>query len=76
MSRPKTPKPERVRADATTFRQALKILGWSQAEAARQLNVHSRQRVGEWARGERPVPFVISKFLGVLVDRELRRKGL
>ena len=41
---------------ADEFRAALKTLGWSYATAARALGVVDGKRVGEWARGKRPVP--------------------
>ena len=45
------------------FRQALKELGWSQPEAARQLGVCSEHRVSDYCRGERRVPPYIAAHL-------------
>ena len=72
----KRPKVERVRADAETFRQAIKIMGWTQQQAAEELGVHSRQRISEWMCGVRPVPYTITRSIAFRVDQALKRKGI
>lgn len=62
--------------DAETFRQCLRILGLSYAQAAEVLRVHSRQRVADFARGRRPVPPYLAAHIAVLTDRALARKGI
>lgn len=62
--------------DAETFRQCLKIMGWSYADAAKELGVHSRQRVADWARNRRRVPGYIVRAIGYRVDRELSKRGI
>lgn len=42
---------------ARQFKKQLEELGWSMAEAARELGVKAgKSRTGEWSRGVRPVP--------------------
>lgn len=49
---------------AEEFKAALKQLGWSQGELARRFEM-SRNGVGFWARGERPVPGYTKEYLRV-----------
>lgn len=51
------------RMTAPELRAALKVLGWSQEEAADHLGACNQQRVSEWCRGRRPVPHVIAEHL-------------
>jgi transcriptional regulator with XRE-family HTH domain len=67
---------ERVTIDGPTFKECLKLLGWSHSDAAEKLGVHSRKRVGDWASGRRPVPPYISKSIAREVDIALLRKGM
>lgn len=48
--------------------QKLIRLGLTQTEAAEVLGVHSRQRVGEWVRGERRTPSYIDAHLDTLLE--------
>ena len=72
----KRPKVERVSADAETFRKCLKLMSWSQQDAAEALGIHSRQRVSEFCRGVRPVPPYITKHLALIVDMSLKKRGI
>lgn len=62
--------------DASTFKQSLRLLGWSYQQAAEELGVHSRQRVCDWAQGRRRVPSYIAANVARAVDIALLRKGL
>lgn len=48
---------------AKQFREALATLGWTHEQAHEELGASSRQRIGDWARGDRPVPLYIAKHL-------------
>lgn len=67
---------ERKTIDAETFTAALKAIGWSYSVAAKELGVHSRQRIADWSRGRRPVPPYIARAITHRVDQALKRKGL
>jgi len=49
------------------FRQALRLLGWSQTEAAVKLGVSSEYRVSDWCRGALDVPPYIQAHLRTLL---------
>lgn len=70
----KTEKPETISAE--TFRQSTRLLGWSHADTARELGLHSRQRAADFARGRRKVPNYIARHLATKVDQALRKVGL
>ena len=53
---------------AAELSAALDALGWSQRRAARVLRVANYQRVGQWCRGERPVPPYIAGAIETHLD--------
>lgn len=55
---------------APQLRRILARMKWSHADAARELRVASRQLVGLWCRGERPVPPYIARSLETRVALE------
>lgn len=61
---------------AAAFKETLSVLGWTLEEAATQLGVASRHRVGDWTSGRRPVPKYIAKAVAYRLDIHLRRQGL
>lgn len=70
----KAEKPEPISPE--TFTQSIRLLGWSYADTARELGLHSRQRAADFARGRRKCPHYIAKHLATHVDRALRKVGL
>lgn len=56
------------------LRAALDTLGWSQAEAARQLGAANRQTVQRWASGRVPVNPLAAAHLGTLLELRLERR--
>lgn len=54
------------------LRQALRRLGWTQAQAAERLGVASQPRVSEWCRGARDVPDYVAR----AVEAHLRIRQL
>jgi len=53
---------------AAHFAAALEALDWTQAQAAAELGICSRQRVSDYARGTRAVPRYISAALRYRLD--------
>lgn len=56
---------------AAEFKTALAILGWSQAEAARRLEV-TQGAVSRWISGKRKIPGPVKVILGGKVKYALR----
>lgn len=52
---------------AGDLRHALRVLGWSQAQAAVELGASSEYTVSDWARGARRVPMYIQRHLRTLL---------
>lgn len=72
MTKPAKPEP----ISPETFRQSLRLLGWSYAKCAAELGIHSRQRAADFARGRRKVPNYIARHLATKVDLALKKVGL
>jgi len=49
------------------FRTALRLLGFSQVEAAERLGAASEFRISDWCRGALPVPMYIQRHLRTLL---------
>ena len=61
---------------AAAFKRALEQLGLTpQRVAADRLGAPSRQRVGEWERGERPVPPAIAAHVHTLQAHRAQERG-
>lgn len=60
---------------AAAFQKALDQLGWTHEVAAERLGAANRQRVGEWARGVRPLPDYIARHVETHLQLQQVSKG-